>query len=114
MKDKRARMIWSRSRHLLLRIYRITELFPNGDPRSLKCEIRRTCVAIPANISRGFRGYKKDDLKRFFMRSIKSANKLERQLQNARDMHFLNNIEYKKLRGETENLISMMGSLLGT
>ena len=114
MQDNRKNKLWAKSRQLLLAIYKTTELFPNNGSNKLKQEMRKTCVAIPANITRGVGGYKQTDLERFLKISIKSAIKLENQLKRAQELHFLNRSDYKKLSSQNEKVINMMGSILGT
>jgi len=114
MQDDCRTKVWLKSRYLLLAIYKITEMFPGNDSSKLKSQIRKSCIAIPANISRGFSGYKTKDLRHFVGISLNSTSELENQLQYAHDRHFLDNSEYKKLTKETDDIKDMLTAILST
>lgn len=112
MKDYRAQQAWTKSRNLLLVTYKITDMFPT-ESAGLKNEIRKHCVAIPANISRGCGRLNKAEVDRFFKRSLHSASKLETQLRFAFNRHYLKNSDYKLLADETSGIITLLEAVLG-
>jgi four helix bundle protein len=46
-------MVWQKSHHLTLEIYKITAGFPRSELYGLTSQIRRASVSVPANIAEG-------------------------------------------------------------
>jgi len=110
MQDFRELKVWKKSRFLLLEVFEILETFPKHDFIGLTCQIRNSCIAIPANIARGFSRKEQDELVHFFQISMASVNKLENYLRRAYHLRLMNNSNYQHLKRETAEIMSLLGA----
>jgi four helix bundle protein len=65
MKDFKKQKVWQKSHHLALDIYKVTGSFPREELYGLISQLRRSCVAIPANIAEGWGRKSEADFSRF-------------------------------------------------
>lgn len=114
MKDFREMKVWKKSRFLLFEVFKISEAFPKHEFYGLTNQIRNSCIAIPANIVRGFCRGENNELVHFFQISMNSVNRLENHLRRAHELCLLNNSEYQQLKRETTEIMCMLGSFIQT
>ncbi|MBP8303212.1 MAG: four helix bundle protein [Phycisphaerae bacterium] len=48
-------LVWQKSHHLTLAVYRLTTGFPKEEVYGLTSQLRRAMVSVPANIAEGFK-----------------------------------------------------------
>lgn len=53
MHNFRKLQIWERSKELVLKIYEVTNSFPDSEKFGLVSQIRRSAVSLPSNIAEG-------------------------------------------------------------
>lgn len=89
--------VWKSACELATDIYRISSSGNLNRDYSLKDQIRRSVVSISSNIAEGFeRGAKKEFIQ-FLYIARGSCGELRSQIHIARNITYLNNIEYKNL-----------------
>ncbi|MFQ5769029.1 MAG: four helix bundle protein [bacterium] len=111
-KDFRELKIWRKSRYLILAIYKITERLPDESCYNLISEMRKNCIAITANIAKGFSSPEQKELMNFLLLSMTAACKLESLLREAYDLNCINYSLYKPLAQETMDIKCWLGSLV--
>ena len=52
-------IVWQKSHHLTLFVYRVTTGFPKTELYGLVSQMRRAAVSVPANIAEGFKAAEK-------------------------------------------------------
>ncbi len=107
MENFRDHSLWEKSRSLLLSAFKVTKKFPKNEQISIGNQIQNCCVENLANI---IRGSNNDEIEHLFRTSLNSINKLENYLQNAKDMHVLDNGDFKLLIKEAAEIKSLLSS----
>jgi four helix bundle protein len=72
--------VWQRSMELCVRVYDVTEDFPQREAYGLAGQIRRAAVSIPANIAEGHGRATRQDYSRFVKIARGSGAELETEL----------------------------------
>lgn len=81
---------WQKAYAIVLRIYEITNNFPNEERYGLTQQIRRAAVSIPSNIAEGFGRYSRPDYLRFLDIARGSTYELQTQMKIAHDLGYAN------------------------
>jgi four helix bundle protein len=97
--------VWKKSMDLVVKVYQITQLFPDTEKYGLTSQMRRAAVSIPSNIAEGAARKGDKELIQFLYISIGSLSELETQYLIAIRLGFVTNedafeqqlIEVKKL-----------------
>ena len=95
---------WQKSKDLTIEIYRITKNSLFAKDFGLSNQIQRAAVSIPSNIAEGFgRGGNKEFLQ-FLSIAKGSLYELKTQLIIAFEIGYINEIEYNKLKNDSEEI----------
>ena len=94
MRDFRSLAVWDKAHQLALRIYQATQNFPQEELYGLTSQIRRAAVSISANIAEGCGKDTEAELARYMQISMGSASELEYHLLLAKDLGYLDEMEY--------------------
>ena len=97
MRDFRKFEVWQMSHQLTLKIYSITKLFPKEELFGLTSQIRRSFASIGYNISEGSGRNSDKEFANFVNIALGSSNEAENQLILAKDLGYINEIEFQKL-----------------
>lgn len=97
MRNFRELEVWKSSVLLVKNIYLLSESFPATEKYGLISQISRCAVSIPSNIAEGCSRTSQKDFSRFLQMSLGSAFELETQLEIAKEVNFINEIEYSKI-----------------
>ena len=97
--------VWKKSMDLVVKVYQITQLFPDTEKYGLTSQMGRAAVSIPSNIAEGAARKGDKELIHFLYISIGSLSELETQYLIAIRLGFVTNedafgqqlIEVKKL-----------------
>ncbi len=95
---------WQKSKDLTIEIYKITKNSSFSKDFGLCNQIQRAAVSIPSNIAEGFgRGGNKEFLQ-FLSIAKGSLYELKTQLIIAFEIGYINDIEYNKLKNDSEEI----------
>jgi four helix bundle protein len=111
MEDFKNLKVWSKAHELTIKIYGRTRTFPNDEMYGLTSQIRRAAASIGANIAEGCGRRSDPEMKRFIQIARGSASELEYHLLLARDLHFLNHLEFKELEAKVLEIQRMLAAL---
>jgi four helix bundle protein len=111
MEDFKNLKVWSKAHELTIKIYGRTRTFPNDEMYGLTSQIRRAAASIGANIAEGCGRRSDPEMKRFIQIARGSASELEYHLLLARDLHFLNQLEFKELEAKVLEIQRMLAAL---
>lgn len=110
MRDFHKLKVWERAHSLTLKVYLATQGFPREELYGLTSQMRRSSASIPTNIAEGCGRDSKAETIQFFNMSAGSSSELEYQLILARDLHYMDEVNYSALSSE---LIDVRRMLIG-
>ena len=84
-------IVWKKAHAFVLKIYRISKLFPKEELYGLTNQIRRAAVSITSNIAEGFYRRTAQDKNHFYYASLTSLAEAQNQLIIARDLEYISN-----------------------
>lgn len=114
MRDFRELKVWQKAHELTLAVYKATATFPKDELYGLTSQIRRACVSIPANIAEGCGRSGDAELARFLQIAMGSASELEYHLLLARDLQFVNGMDYQELHKQVTEVKRMLTAFIQT
>ena len=97
MRDFRKFEVWQMSHQLTLKIYSITKLFPKEELFGLTSQIRRSFASFGYNISEGSGRNSDKEFANFVNIALGSSNEAENQLILAKDLGYINEIDFQNL-----------------
>jgi four helix bundle protein len=97
MKTFRDLFIWQKAMNLVTNTYQITEKFPKEELFGLTSQIRRSAISIPSNIVEGFGRDSNKEFSRFINIAISSLFEFQTQIEIAKNINYLNEIEFKNI-----------------
>lgn len=106
--------VWQKSHEVVLKIYKVTEKFPNTEKFRLADQLCRSAASIPANIAEG-RG--RNTLKEYIQFLYNARGSLEEtryHLLLAKDLHYLNGADYKNLKERCDQVGKMLNGLINS
>ena len=112
MKAFRELKVWEKSHELTLAVYKVTTAFPKDELYGLTSQTRRSSASIPANIAEGCGRNGDAELARFCQIAMGSASELEYHILLARDLRYLNSLDYERIIGEVSEVKRMLTSFI--
>jgi four helix bundle protein len=112
MKDFRDLKVWERAHQLTLDVYKTTSGFPREELFGLTSQMRRCSASIGANIAEGCGKRGNNEFHRFLQIASGSASELDYHQLLARDLHFLPDVDYRRITSQLSQLRKMLTSLL--
>lgn len=104
--------VWQKAVQLVTETYNLTQAFPRGELYGLTSQMRRSSVAIPANIAEG---YKRNHLREYIQfLSIASAPtaELETHLLIAKNLNFISEPQHGKIDALLTEVSKMLSALI--
>lgn len=112
MKDFKELEIWKRSHKLTIDIYRTTQKFPKEELYGLTSQIRRAASSIPTNIAEGCGRRTNAELANFLNIASGSASEVEYELLLAKDMDYIDDVQYQLFANEVREIRSMLSAYM--
>ena len=104
--------VYKYAHELTLEIYRITSKFPREEMFGLSSQMKRAAVSINSNLMEGGARKHSGDYARFILYSRGSVAELTYQVNLAKDLTFITNLEYNHLYEQLQRIGKMLSSLL--
>ena len=104
--------MWQKAHTLVLQVVSETACFRDVPARSLRDQMTRAAVSIPANIAEGAGRGTDRDFRRFLTHALGSANELEYDLLLARDLGALSDAAHGRLASQVAEVRRMLSSLM--
>ncbi|KKQ37323.1 MAG: Ribosomal protein S23 [Candidatus Woesebacteria bacterium GW2011_GWA1_37_7] len=103
---------WKEAHKLVLNIYRLVEKFPKKEQFILNSQIIRAVISITSNLAEGFgrRGIKEKI--QFYYLAQSSLTEVQNQLIIAKDVYYINNIEFNKVWDQTIIVHKLISGLI--
>ncbi|NNE76218.1 MAG: four helix bundle protein [Pricia sp.] len=103
--------VWQKARKLCVLIYRSTKTFPVEQKFGLTSQMRRCSVSILSNIAEGTGRHSPKDRARFTEIAFGSALELLNQSTISKDLEFLAEQQYSKIRKDITEITAMLDGL---
>lgn len=111
MQDFHDTPIWQRSRSFLSEIFLISNKFPGGPYERLLEQLRRSSIAIPANIARAFSQPDSSDSNEFFNLSGSFIRNVSQYLLKAKNHQLIDNHEFELINNDLIDINRMLASI---
>ena len=103
---------WAIAVDLAHLIYKTTDRFPVKEQFGLTSQVRRAAVSIPSNIAEGAARHTKKEFVQFLYIAKGSLSELDTQLELARRLNYLGQIEWETLDAQLERVDKMLSGLI--
>jgi len=104
--------VWQKSYALCLKIYKVTDQFPNDEKFGLTSQIRRSAVSIPSNIAEGYGRKTTADYIRMLYIAYGSICELETQTMLSNDLNYLPKDKIEVLKTDIAEVERMLMALI--
>ena len=105
---------WKKAHELTLEIYTVTKTFPSEERYRLIDQLCRSASSVPANIAEGKGRDSHKDFLKFLIIARGSVEETKYLLLLGRDLSFIQNEDYERLRGEYETVAKMLNGLINS
>ncbi len=112
MIDFKSLRVWEGFHKITLKVYEITQAFPDEEKYGLKLQMRRSSASVPTNIAEGCGRQSDKELYRFLVMAMGSASEFEYQLLLAKDLEYLSLTTYETLYEELVLTKKMLNVLI--
>jgi len=103
--------VFKLSHGITLDIYNLTNSFPEHEKYGLISQIRRSSMSIPMNLMEGSHRLNRKEYRQFVGIARGSAGELKYQLMLSRDLNYMDNDIYLRLRDKAESISKMLTRL---
>lgn len=103
--------VWKAAKALSIKIYRLTELFPDHEKYGITSQVRRAAVSIPSNIAEGTARFSRKEQAHFTQISYSSLMELLCQLIIAEELSYITRIQLHELKDDVGNIARMLNAL---
>jgi len=103
---------WQEGHELVLMVYRATDKFPKKEIYSLVNQMRRCVVSVTSNIAEGFSRQGKKEKIQFYYTARGSLTELQNQLLIARDVGYLDEVEFNKTAEQSVKVHKLINGLI--
>ena len=103
--------VFKLAHELTIEIYCLTKNFPKEEKYGLISQMRRAAASIPMNLMEGSHRLNKKEYRQFVGIAKGSAGEMKYQLMLSRDLNYLSEENYRKLRDKAESISKMLTRL---
>ncbi|PWJ56615.1 four helix bundle protein [Dyadobacter jejuensis] len=114
MRDFRKYSVWEQSHNLVLKVYILTNKFPNDERFGLTSQIRRAATSIPTNICEGCAKISEKEFARYLGISFGSCQEVEYLIYLAKDLGYLSMEIYDTFQVEIVSIKKQLYQLIKT
>ncbi len=104
-------IVWQKSVELVRETYQLLSLYPKSETVGLICQIKKSVLSIPSNISEGKMRFSAKEFRRFLLIAYASGAELETQLGIGKMLNFGNPEDYKKVDGLLSEVMKMLNKM---
>lgn len=112
MGDYRKLKVWEKAHALALSAYELTRTIRGASTASVRSQIVRAAVSVPANIVEGSDQKSRRDFARFLRYSVNSANELEYHITFVRDAGIVTSAEVEERLNAVAEVRKMLTGLI--
>lgn len=105
-------IVWKKSIELTIEVYTLTKQFPKEEIYGLIAQMRRAAISIPSNIAEGKLRNTEKESRRFFLIAFGSGGELETQIEIAKQLEGMKNLDYTKVESLLEEVMKMLNKMI--
>ena len=114
MSDFRNLAVWQKAHALAIDAHRVAMMIRGSQYTSMRSQIIRASMSVPANIVEGREQQSRKDFARFLRYSVGSASELESHLQIAVDLRLIGEKDFETLLEQVTIVRKMLYGLIGS
>ena len=103
--------VFKLAHEMALKIYAITQSFPDDERYGLSSQMRRAAYSVPSNLAEGSGRMNRKEYKYFVGIARGSAAELRYQLLLAKDLGYLDQEEYVLIKSDYDRVSQMLTAL---
>jgi four helix bundle protein len=111
LKDFRSLQVWQKAHQMALRVFQLTESFPQSK-YYFSNQMQRAALSVPTNIAEGCGRGNDGDLRRFLQISMGSASEVEYLLFMAHDLKLIDANQYEETTAATVEVKRMLAAFI--
>jgi four helix bundle protein len=111
IKSFRDLMVWQKAAELAVKIYSLTNSFPQSEIYGLVSQIRRSTISVSSNIAEGFKRSSRKEKANFYTIALGSLSELEGQLEISKRLGYLKLSDYNELILNISEINKMLSKL---
>jgi len=104
--------VWKKSHLFVLKIYKVTKLFPNEEKFSLTDQVKRSALSIAANIVEGNEKRTRKDFTQFLYISKASLAETKYHLILAKDLYYIKENTFYELLEDANEIGRLINGLI--
>src|SRR3989344_2066839 len=104
VRDYRKIEVWRLGYLLTLRLYKLTDKYPEHERGNLISQIRRATTSIPLNIAEGTSRFTKRAYLQFLQYGYGSIRELQVLLELSKDLGYISRIDYEEIDEDIDKL----------
>ena len=104
--------IWQLAEELVVKIYKLTGLYPKEEVYNLTSQLRRAAVSVPTNIAEAHGRYHDAETIHFIFNARGSAYEVRSLLRTSLDLEYIQKPEFELLDNEYLILIKSVNSFV--
>ena len=104
VRDYRKLEVWRLSYILTIKLYKLTEKYPEHEQGNLISQIRRASTSIPLNIAEGTSRFTKKAYLQFLQYGYGSIRELQVLLELSKDLGYISRIDYEEIDEDIDKL----------
>ena len=112
IKTFRDLIVWQKAMDLVVKIYKVTNDFPDEEKYGLVSQLRRAGVSVTSNIAEGFGRNSNKTFIVFLNYSMGSLMEVETQLEISKRIEFLSEEVYNELFEDCREVERLLSSLI--
>jgi len=112
IKTFRDLIVWQKAMDLVIKIYKVTNDFPDEEKYGLVSQLRRAGVSVSSNIAEGFGRNSNKTFIVFLNYSMGSLMEVETQLEISKRIEFLSEEVYNELFEDCREVERLLSSLI--
>ena len=105
-------IVWQKSHIFVVKIYKITKVFPRDEMLGLVSQMRRCAVSITSNIAEGFSRQSYKEKIQFYYIAQGSLTEIQNQLLISRDVDYLDNKIFNNFAEQTIEIHKLLNGLI--
>ena len=106
--------VWKDAHLITIEIYNLTKKFPRSEEFGLTSQMRRSSSSVGANIVEGFGRFHYKEKIRFYLNSRGSLLELQNHLFLAKDLNYLNILNFNDLIHKTDEIAKEINGLINS
>jgi four helix bundle protein len=103
--------VWKQSKNFVVKIYHLTDNFPSEEKFGITSQLRRAAISVPTNLAEGSGRKTNKDKAHFTQIAFGSLMEVLNLLIIATELGFINNVNFKTLREDLEEISKMLSGL---